>query len=916
MANPRSIGSRRARAAVSVALGSALVAGGLATPAHAATPVRLPAAAACTTGATTIELFGFNDFHGRINEAAKLFTPVEQARAAGKNVLLLSSGDNIGGSTFESASQNDEPTLQIMKAAKVDSTAVGNHEFDKGFADIQRALTSSGVPHLGANVYKKGTTEVAAPLKAYEIKEINGIKVAIVGAVTADTASLVSPAGISEITFGDPVQAINTQAALLTDGNEGNGEADVVIATIHEGAANGKATPAENAATSTAFKSIYESISDKVNVVFNAHTHQEYSWTTSKSGVPLVQASSYGAKLAQVSLQVNADGTVCGTPTAALVTPPAADTSLPAIASIKKIADDATAEANVIGAKEIAKATAPISLPAGLMKPDVRDKEAPMHQLVAQFFGDVLKSNNNYGGQNLIGVQNPGGTRAGFDEGPITLKEAALALPFANTIKSTELTGAQFKKVLEQQWQRNAAGEVPSRAFLRLGLSPNVTYTYDETRPEGDRITSISFNGQPMAMAAKYTVVSGNFLIEGGDNFHEFAKGTNSRDTGLVDLTAFTDWMDGKTVSPDFKMAGVSVQNAPTTLVEGTAHAMSVGVPNGVATDTLNNTGQGAPTNTTLTATIVQGNTRTAAGTASVANGQVSNLNVRIPVASGLANGAATLELVASPTGTTVNLPVTLKVSGNEYAWGDQTGDKIGDILTVNADGVLMLYAGRAGGSLNAGIKVGPGWGGATWLSHVPDVTGDGIDDLLVRKADGHMYLYMSGGMGTYKSSRRVGNNWGGVTNLAVLGDVTGDKLPELVGVAADGSLMRYTITGTAINGTKKIGQNWQGMKTLLGLGDFNGDGTNDLVAIRKDGALYVYSMDKSGNIIKTTQAGRGWQNFTAAFAPGDLTGDGRVDLVGRDAAGNLFLYAVRGDGTFAPAKKIGTGWGSMVLFA
>ena len=68
-------------------------------------------------------------------------------------------------------------------------------------------------------------------------------------------------------------------------------------------------------------------------------------------------------------------------------------------------------------------------------------------------------------------------------------------LPFVNNLWTTSLTGAQFKTLLEQQWQTNPDGTVPSRAYLQLGLSKNVNYTYDAARAAGDRITSIRVNG-------------------------------------------------------------------------------------------------------------------------------------------------------------------------------------------------------------------------------------------------------------------------------------------------------------------------------------------------------------------------------------------------------------------------------------
>lgn len=86
----------------------------------------------CPATTTPLTIFGFNDFHGRILAADKLFTPVAAARTAdgADNVALLSIGDNIGGSTFESASQDDNPTVQILNTIGIDASAVGNHEFD------------------------------------------------------------------------------------------------------------------------------------------------------------------------------------------------------------------------------------------------------------------------------------------------------------------------------------------------------------------------------------------------------------------------------------------------------------------------------------------------------------------------------------------------------------------------------------------------------------------------------------------------------------------------------------------------------------------------------------------------------------------------------------------------------------------
>jgi 5'-nucleotidase len=149
-------------------------------------------------------------------------------------------------------------------------------------------------PYLGANVYEKGTTKVAAPLKASTIIVKDGVRIGVVGAVTHDLPSLVSPAGISNLTIGDPVKAVNAEAKRL----KSEGLADVVVAEYHEGAADGSGDAASQGGN---FAPVYADTSTDVDVVFNGHTHQVYSWKD-KAGAPLPQAGSYGQHLAKVNV--------------------------------------------------------------------------------------------------------------------------------------------------------------------------------------------------------------------------------------------------------------------------------------------------------------------------------------------------------------------------------------------------------------------------------------------------------------------------------------------------------------------------------------------------------------------------------------------------------------------------------------
>ena len=145
---------------------------------------------------------------------------------------------------------------------------------------------------------------------------------------------------------------------------------------------------------------------------------------------------------------------------------------------------------------------------------------------------------------------NPGGIRTdlvgtgtGAFPRELTYRQAAEMQPFANGLVNMRLTGAQIKVVLEQQWQRDDAGAVPSRPFLRLGTSKGFTSTYDPARPEGDRITGMWLNGEPIVSGTTYSVTANSFLAAGGDNFRGFRAGTQKSESGQSDLEAMVAYM-------------------------------------------------------------------------------------------------------------------------------------------------------------------------------------------------------------------------------------------------------------------------------------------------------------------------------------------------------------------------------------
>jgi len=615
-----------------------------------------------------INLLNINDFHGRIDSnTVKFAGTVESLRAeeGADNTLFLSSGDNIGASLFASSSQQDRPTIDVLNALKLKASAVGNHEFDQGYADLTGRVTEAADwSYLGANVYDKGTTTPALP--EYAIVTLDGVRVAVVGAVTVETPTLVSPAGIASLDFGDPVAAVNRVVAKLT----AEDAADVYVAEYHEGAGagvpDGATLEQELALTDSAFAKIVTQTSPDVAAIFTGHTHKQYSWDAPVPGVagktrPVLQTGSYGENVGQIQLTVDPTDDSVISYTARNVPRVLTDdatlvSTYPAVAKVKTIVDKALADAAVIGNKPVGSVTKDITTAYVGATRDDRANESTLGNLVADSLVDSLKSPQAGGAE--IGVVNPGGLRnellyasspVGEGDGVVTYAEANAVLPFVNNLWTTTLTGAQFKTALEQQWQTDAAGNIPSRPYLALGLSKNVNYTYDASRPLGDRITGITVNGAPIDPAKGYRIGSFSFLLQGGDNFRVFAQGTDTKDSGLIDRDAWIGYIGAHSpLSPAFDRRGVSVTNVP-------AGPLTVGSTYSVTLSKLDLTSLGSPTNTEVSASF-EGSL--APATTSLVMAGTATASFTVPAGLGT---SGTLVIVAKESGTTVRIPFTIE---------------------------------------------------------------------------------------------------------------------------------------------------------------------------------------------------------------------------------------------------------------
>ncbi|RPJ36055.1 MAG: bifunctional metallophosphatase/5'-nucleotidase, partial [Deltaproteobacteria bacterium] len=239
-----------------------------------------------------IRILHLNDFHG-FAEAYKPFGSQEPlggvaylaARAMElrreKPTLLLAAGDMIQGNNWANLSQG-ESVVELMNTMNFDALAVGNHEFDFGQEVLKKRISDSRFPVLGANV------EGLEGLKPYVIKELNGIKIAVIGLVTEETPVSTHPRNVSGLRFSPPSEVLAKQLPELRQ------KAKVIIVLSHIGHA--------------ADRSLAEKVKG-IDVIVGGHSHTKVMKPARIGDTWIVQAWEHGKALGVMDLTLQ-DGKV------------------------------------------------------------------------------------------------------------------------------------------------------------------------------------------------------------------------------------------------------------------------------------------------------------------------------------------------------------------------------------------------------------------------------------------------------------------------------------------------------------------------------------------------------------------------------------------------------------------------------
>ncbi len=635
-----------------------------------------PFATAAEADQVTINVANITDFHGRLKAnlsttpkagdemgAANVAGIMNYLRQQNPNTIVTSSGDNQGGSAFISFISDDKYTMDFLNAMGTDGSAVGNHEFDKGYKDlIDRIVPGTNGKQLGANIFVAGKQ----PVQPYTIVEKEGVKVALVGTTSNLTPQKSSPANVAGVEFTDSAEQVNVEAKKLKE----SGEADLVIALIHD--------PADTSAAKLN--------PDYVDFAFGGDDHIRRLELNPDGTVPYAQSHEYGKVVTDITFTYDKAKDelvkVEGQQIDASQLQTLGITPDPGVAAIVAEADKIATE---LGQKVVATIDADFKRGSnpGDKPGSNRGTESTANNMLAQSAVAALSA---FLGTKIdFGVMNAGGVRDDLAKGDVTYEQAAAVQPFGNDIAVATLSGAAIKEALENQWQTEEAVEKSGRPRLDMGLSDNVSYTYSPNAERGNRILDIKINGESVDPNKDYTVAASTFLLDGGDALINTDEVRDRNDVGYNDLQAFVDYLQSGEAKVRAGQKDVGV-----VLPEG---GLKAGQKNTITLASLSYSSEGEPKAATVTAKL--GETE---ATAKVDNevtdadkglGEQGRATVELDIPAGV-SGEQTLN-ITTDAGTNVSLPVTVDGEGETGSpTGKATDARLGIILGVIA-AVLAL---------------------------------------------------------------------------------------------------------------------------------------------------------------------------------------------------------------------------------
>ncbi|TDL35230.1 bifunctional metallophosphatase/5'-nucleotidase [Jeotgalibacillus sp. S-D1] len=476
----------------------------------------------------SITILETSDVHGHIvpiQYADNTEAPVGMARAAtyikkmrekDPELLLIDNGDMIQGTPltyYYSKYRNHlpNPMITIMNHLQYDCATIGNHEFNFGMGVVSKAVSQSFFPWLSANILHEVTKESYFGYP-YTVKEVNGVKVVILGITTHYIPNWENPAHIENLGFEDALLSAKRWVQFIHETEEPG----LLIVSYHGGLERDPASgePTEPLTGENQGYQICQEI-DGIDLLLTGHQHRSIAAYINQTYV--MQPGCNGQSIGRATVKLKRSGNSWMVE----------EIEGEVISLENESADEEVMD--IIHFQEI-ETQKWLDRPLGEIKGDMmisnpmeaRVKEHPM----IEWINRVQMKAANVSISNTALFNN---FSKGFPQN-VTMRDIVSNYIYPNTLTVLELTKEDIKKALEQSAAYfsldennniavNTRYEEPKPKHYNYDMWEGINYTIDVAKPVGERIIDLQFKD---GCEEPYHVVMNHYRAGGGGDYSMF----------------------------------------------------------------------------------------------------------------------------------------------------------------------------------------------------------------------------------------------------------------------------------------------------------------------------------------------------------------------------------------------------------
>ncbi|EPM4835270.1 bifunctional UDP-sugar hydrolase/5'-nucleotidase [Vibrio parahaemolyticus] len=463
----------------------------------------------------------------------------DEIQAEGGSVLLLSGGD-INTGVPESDLQDAEPDFKGMSKIGYDAMALGNHEFDNPLDVLFKQQDWANFPMLSANIYDKKTGKRL--FQPYAMFNKQGIKIAVIGLTTEDTAKLGNPEFIGQVDFRDPkAEAKELIAELKKTQNP-----DLIFAVTHmghyENGNRGINAPGDVALARYLNEGDLDMIvgghsqepvcMEGPNVIKKNFKPGDECQPDQQNGTYIVQAHEWGKYVGRADYEFR-NGEL------SMVSYDLIPVNLK-----KKINVDGQSQ-RVFVQDEITQDKAMLDF----LRPFQEKGQSQLNVKIAESNGklegdrDVVRFQQTNLGRLIatahmerakadFAVMNSGGVRDSIEAGEITYKDVLTVQPFGNMVSYVDMSGQEVLDYLNIV----ATKPVDSGAYAQFaGISMRI---------ENDKVTNVFIGNKQLRLDGRYRFTVPSYNASGGDGYPKIDTHPGYVNTGFTDAEVLKDYLE------------------------------------------------------------------------------------------------------------------------------------------------------------------------------------------------------------------------------------------------------------------------------------------------------------------------------------------------------------------------------------